>query len=371
MIVGIAGKIHDKADRDWPFTAGPEEFKDLCVHLGERLGHHGHRLVVRSSSESTADRNVVEGYLQAFEHPDATRRDDLRVFVTGRPPNEPHAYRDFEKRYPGLFAPLPSRTPRPRSDHLIACTRCHATICLGGGERTEQIGHAVLAARRHLIPVAGCGGASRALYDFVTQATRDAAFLPHQIGNDTLLQSLPAPQLREQIDRWLTDTASGPTVVIIHGHDSEAVERLKEVLHERCRLPERNVRLMIDGAPSAITFTEKWECIAREATAAIVVATPDDEGGVRTERDRPKAVRMRARQNVWLEFGWMWSFLRQRDRLLVLTRAAEHGDLIEAPSDVDAVKPVVFDNTLDEVADKIEAFIDAVRLLDRRFPDLG
>lgn len=80
---------------------------------------------------------------------------------------------------------------------------------------------------------------------------------------------------------------------------------------------------------------------------------------------------MRARQNVWLEFGWMWSFLRQRERLLVLTRAAERGDLIEPPSDVHAIKPGEFDDTLDEVADKIEAFIDDVRLLDRRFPDLG
>jgi predicted nucleotide-binding protein len=73
-------------------------------------------------------------------------------------------------------------------------------------------------------------------------------------------------------------------------------------VRERCGLLDSNVRLMIDAAPSAAIHAEKWERIAREATAAIVLATRDDEGGV---RDRSQAVRLRARQNVWLEFGWM------------------------------------------------------------------
>jgi predicted nucleotide-binding protein len=368
MIVGIAGKIHDQADADWSPTASPEKFRDLCMYLGERLGYHGHRIVVRSASRSTADRNVVDGYLRAFETCDAARRDDLRVIVTGRSRNEPHAYADFEDRHPGLFEPLPSQTPRPRSDHLIACTSCHATICLGGGERTEQIGHAVLAARRHLVPIASCGGAAAALLEFAVHAARDPAFLPRQIEVGALRRSLPAPQLRKQVDRWLADTAAGPTVVVIHGHDWDSVASLKDLLHDRCGLPDSNVRLMIEAPPSAATYTEKWERIAREATAAIVLATPDDEGGL---RDRPRDLQLRARQNVWLEFGWMWAFLRHRTRLLVLTRIREHRGRIEPPSDVSNVVAVEFKNTLEEVAAQIEGFVDAVRALDRDFTTLA
>ena len=339
MIVGIAGKIHDEPDGEWLPTASPEKFRNLCVHLGRRLGHHGHRVVVRSARGSTADRNVVDGYLKAFEMCEPSRRADLRVIVTGRSRTEPHAYRDFEDRYPGLFMALPSQTPRPRSEHLIACTRCHATICLGGGERTEQIGHAVLAARRHLVPVASCGGASESLCNFAARAARDAAFLPVR----SRLRRCASRCRRRSCESRSTGGSRtrhpGPTVVVIHGHDTAAVKTLKDVLQGRCGLPDSNVRLMIDAAPSAATYAEKWERIAREATAAIVLATPDDEGGV---RDRSQAVRLRARQNVWLEFGWMWSFLRRRDRLLYVTRVTEHGDSIEAPSDVDAVERVVF-----------------------------
>src|SRR5439155_13498789 len=103
-------------------------------------------------------------------------------------------------------------------------------------------------------------------------------------------------------------------------------------------LPEHNVRLMRQEAPAAITLMEKWERVAREATAAIVLATPDDEGGLRANRGRPRGGQPRARQNVWLEFGWMWSSLRQRERLLVLTRTGERRESIEVPSDAQAIE---------------------------------
>lgn len=47
--------------------------------------------------------------------------------------------------------------------------------------------------------------------------------------------------------------------------------------------------------------------------------------GIGFEGDRVPGPRPRVRQNVWLEFGWLWSFLRQRERLFVLSRVSEQG----------------------------------------------
>jgi len=292
MIVGIAGRLHEPSvDRsEWPATVEREKFRALCAHLGERLGDYGHRILVRSASDGTADRWVVEGYIRASQKGDTST--DPRIFATRGSRGRRHEYEELAEQYPGLFASVPPRTPRARSDHLIACARCHATICLGGAERTEAIGHAVLAARRQLIPVAASGGAAQVLYEFATQ-TYDAAFLPPQIEKLTLLQELPAPELRTQVDSWLADTASGPTVVIVHGHDPDGLTKLKTILRDRCGLSERNISLMIEHASSAITYPEKWERVARSATAAIVLATPDDEGGLRETRAASGSARAR------------------------------------------------------------------------------
>jgi len=61
MIIGIAGKMRDSDDGDWPVTASSEQFTAFCESLGERVGRYGHRLVVRSRKKDTAGRNVVNG----------------------------------------------------------------------------------------------------------------------------------------------------------------------------------------------------------------------------------------------------------------------------------------------------------------------
>jgi predicted nucleotide-binding protein len=368
VIVGVAGKMRDTDDGEWPRTASQKEFKEFCRWFGEQVGSHGHRLVVRSHKKETADRNVVEGYLRVYNRADGAAREHLRIFVTGGSRSHPHSYAAIGEGYPGLFASLPLRTPRPRSDHLIACTQCHATVCIGGGSRTELIGHAVLAARRQLVPIVGSGGAAKALYEFATRQS-DGAFLPHQIGRETLLQDLPAPQLQEQLGRWLADAAAGPTVVLIHGHDLHAVESLKQVLQRDCALPERNVRLMREEVSGATSLIDKWERVAREATAAIVLATPDDEGALRPSRGQRLITQPRARQNVWLEFGWMWSSLQHLGRLLVLTKARANLEL-EVPSDVKGIEVISFEKTPEEQAEKIKRFIDDVRSMDERFAAL-
>jgi predicted nucleotide-binding protein len=56
------------------------------------------------------------------------------------------------------------------------------------------------------------------------------------------------------------------------------------------------------------------------------LVTPDDVGGLRDSSD--SAMRVRARQNVWVEFGWFWGALGLA-RVLLLGKEG-----IEVPSDL-------------------------------------
>ena len=56
-----------------------------------------------------------------------------------------------------------------------------------------------------------------------------------------------------------------------------------------------------------LSLPAKFESLAQRVDAAIVLVTPDDVGGLRDRSD--SALRVRARQNVWVEFGWFWGAL--------------------------------------------------------------
>jgi hypothetical protein len=363
VIVGIAGKIHSGARND---RASIERapFEKFCKDLGERLGRHGHQIVVRSDSPDTADALVVAGYCGFVA--EGGERSRLRAWVTSSRGKE--RFTELSNAWPGLFVPLASRTRVARSEHLIACTRCHATICVGGDERTEQIGHAVVAARRLLVPVAGSGGAARSLYDVLEAELDGFGFLPPQIDPYNLVGSPSDPALGAQLERWLDDAGAGPAVLLVHGHDHDALESTIGLLRDTCRLPRSRILVMTDEGADAATLAEKWERFAREATGAIVLATPDDEG--RALDSVGAGLRSRARENVWLELGWLWSFLRGRERLLVLTRSVE-GVEMERPSDLGGVQFLRFRDSVREREDMVVRFVERLRRFDRKFANVS
>ena len=139
----------------------------------------------------------------------------------------------------------------------------------------------------------------------------------------------------------------------MHGHDTESREQLELVLHKLGLDPY--VLQNTDGAGK--TIIENLEnMIGKNATSSfgIVLLTPDDVGYARVAG--PESSNPRARQNVVLEMGMLLASLT-RDRVAILQKG-----FVEAPSDVQGVVYLPFNDHVKEVAAKL-----ASRLQDAGF----
>ena len=146
------------------------------------------------------------------------------------------------------------------------------------------------------------------------------------LGNDHKIEVYADPKsdwlIREPLESEVEKvTVKAPKIFIVHGHDNEAkaevarfVERLgfqAIILHEQV---SRNR-----------TVIEKFEANS-DVSFAIVLLTPDDEGGKKGDPAKP-----RARQNVVLELGYFVGRLG-RDKVCALKRGE-----VEIPSDFNGV----------------------------------
>lgn len=118
-------------------------------------------------------------------------------------------------------------------------------------------------------------------------------------------------------------------VFMVHGHDDlprEAIARYLEALSFEV--------IILNEQPSKNrTIIEKIEANA-DVGFAVVLLTPDDEGGVKGGSMQP-----RARQNVLLELGYFMAKLG-RDRVCAIMR-----DKVEVPTDFAGVVWVPFDSS--------------------------
>ncbi len=128
-------------------------------------------------------------------------------------------------------------------------------------------------------------------------------------------------------------------VFVVYGHDGPARTELEAMLR-RWKLEP----LILDQLPSAgQTIIEKLESVRKEATFAVVLATPDDEGH-RAGHDDEKS--FRARQNVVLELGMMLALLG-RPRVAILLKNQVK---MERPSDIQGLIYIPFKDSIKETA---------------------
>jgi Zn-dependent protease with chaperone function len=136
-------------------------------------------------------------------------------------------------------------------------------------------------------------------------------------------------------------------ILIIHGHDKLARLELENFMLSR--LPNVVPRLMIQETMALMSMPEKFESVAADVVGAIAILTPDDIAVASVAN--PDDARLRARQNVVLEIGWVWAKLG-RKRCLVLVR----GEL-EIPSDILGVELFRFRESPQECSEILRAFI--------------
>ncbi len=113
-------------------------------------------------------------------------------------------------------------------------------------------------------------------------------------------------------------------VFIVHGHNGELKYKTAELLRKLGIEPI----ILHDQPNSCRTIIEKIEDFGSEASAAIILFTPDDVGKAVSE-DEPKS---RGRQNVVFEAGYFMGLLGRNNTILI-----KSDNSIELPGDLDGI----------------------------------
>jgi len=154
------------------------------------------------------------------------------------------------------------------------------------------------------------------------------------------------PEIRRQINdfvesgKWPEDDSIplSEDIFIVHGRDHKPLKELKTLLEDFGLNP-----IVLHEEPSGSrTIVEKLERYS-DVGFTFVILTPDDIG---SSSDAP-FTSPRARQNVVLEFGYFMGML-SRDRVCCLYKGQ-----VELPSDMHGVVYIPFEESINEVRDKI------------------
>jgi len=329
-------------------VADAARFEQFCRRLGGVLARGSNSVLVESDSSRSADRRVVDGML------DVARVGDARVTVFHRAERyEDEPFRAERARHVGLFELVSLREGVLTSTHLQMLEKADAAIVIGGGKNAYTAGKVAASVGVRLIPVPAFRGAGERLWqDLRDPVHQPAARLPAP-ENWTRLTGTEA----EILDAIAAEVDAFPRVMLVHGRSADR-------LRVRNMLAAAGVRAPIVlrdrlGAGSAIP--EKFEREARQADAAVVLFTPDEEvasvldADGRTLGAEDIRARARARQNVAVEFGWFWGRLG-RDHVLLLVKGE-----VELPSDLAGLEYVSYRDSPDERQESVAAFIGSVR----------
>jgi predicted nucleotide-binding protein with TIR-like domain len=325
-----------------------DTFKDFCVRLGAVLSGFPYGLLVRSDSSPTADRLVVDGLLASRQ----AQKPKIWVYYESKGRARRPFARDAAVN-PGVFLFNPIPGVQVTTSHMRMLRDADVAIVVGGGANSYSAGIAASLMRVRLIPVATFGGAGRLLWQQLSdQLDSPIANLPVR-GTWENLAGTPE-RVIEIISQEIT---AFPRLMIVHGRSSDRVlvERILRshnvtdpiVLQERFKVGE--------------TIPEKFEREALQVDGALVLFTPDDEAASLPGQDgKPVSTdelrrRVRARQNVSLEYGWFWARLG-RDRVLLLIK----GEL-ELPSDLAGLSYHSYGISPNECQEAITDFIDGIR----------
>ncbi len=127
----------------------------------------------------------------------------------------------------------------------------------------------------------------------------------------------------------------GPRTTARSSSSTAAIRCAERVARTVKEATGRQTIILREQASLGRTLIEKFEHNAAKVSYAIVVLTPDDEGG----RKDQGVYRPRGRQNVILEMGYFYGILG-RSRVCVLV----HPD-VERPSDIDGIVYISFDDS--------------------------
>jgi hypothetical protein len=125
--------------------------------------------------------------------------------------------------------------------------------------------------------------------------------------------------------------APGAPIFIVHGSDTMRAEAIARTVE---RATGRATIILREKASLGQTLIEKFENNAAQAAYAIIVLTPDDQGGRATET----TTMPRARQNVIFEMGYFYGRIGRRNVAVLIDPT------VEKPSDTHGIAYITLDN---------------------------
>jgi hypothetical protein len=339
--VTVLGSWREAEAADWGLK-DQALFAAACRHIGAAVVRQGHVLIAASDKEDTADFHAVEGALAALEGgPSAPP--PIRLFGDRT---------KFIKWTTGALKWVTAEvSPEAEWKHakLFQVKLSDCVIPIAGADGTFHAGFAAAVADKLVVPIGSFGGASARLVDLFSQTYERWARLPPKPLLGRLSYSWQ-DYLAEEIDKLIGVAA--PRLVIIHGRSPHHQE-LDDFLHGELGLPQP-VIMRNKFLPGA-TLPEKWEHLANNIDGAIALVTPDDVGGLADAADATASTEKRARENVWIEAGWVWGRLG-RKRLLLLRQ----GDT-RIPSDLLGSDLAEYLASPIEAKTTIRAFVESIR----------
>jgi hypothetical protein len=315
-------------------------FQQATRLLGAQLARLGHRLVVATDAPRTADCGAVEGAARI-----AARSKSLSLPVVDLLRADANAFEKLAIKRPG-FLNLRSAPESPTVAKLYQVQRADVVLALGGADKTLEAIIAAAASGKRVVPV-GCfgGAAEQAVKIFEAMA---GSWGPHVPSSDVLgpLATTWSPGCVELILRGLG--VRYPRILIVHGRDLDSRTQLANLLIRYGMPPS----IMALEEARGRSLPEKFEEMAQTVDAAIALVTPDDIGRLRN--GSRTGIRNRARQNVWVEFGWFWGALG-RPRVLLLGKEG-----VEMPSDLSGLIVEQFKKSPVERAQAIVNWVEAL-----------
>lgn len=330
MRIAVLGSWRADNDR-WRMRGTKPEFDAACDELGRELARRQQVVLVGGQSDNTADSHVVKGIITVAGG--SVQRPLIEIV---RPDDDSQSYQSLAARTPRLFSFPPSTQHHWGDVHLIQIRDADAVLIVGGMGGTYQAGLATIVAKKPLVPIGSFGGAAAKLLQSLHS-------LNVPFSNELNVLNGPwTSHVLETVIRLL-GVDRQPRLLLIHGRSPD-----RYILTEwlRTSLGLTDLLVMQQEFGSGQSLPEKFESLAAQADGAIALATPDDTGGQADDAHR----NMRARQNVWLEVGWIWGRLG-RNKVMVLCK----GD-IEIPSDLHGLEYYRYSGSPLEVTESVRAF---------------
>jgi hypothetical protein len=322
MRIAIVGSWRMRDKQRWKLSRSRDEFTAACVAIGHELALKKQTVIVGGEDPETADCHVVGGVI---EKAGGTKR-LIEVIRIGA---DNQSFGKQADSHPGLFT-FPEVGDIPEESTEKRAVRG----MIGGKNGTYLGGLTASLAGKKLAPIGDFGGASRDLL----KARLKAAKMSGHHEELSKLETLNSPWSQEVLHAALDVIGVDRSlrILIIYGRSDDRQELSMWLEKEHKVTP-----IMLDvGSGGAITIAEDFEDKASAADAAIALVTPADVGSYANEPLVP-----RARQNVWLEFGWIWSRLG-RDKILVLCKKVQGAqNVVEIPSDLGGIKYLEYENT--------------------------